>query len=93
MKMTEDIIAFYINVIRNIRNVEKQMIHIKFYATNVLENQFKKQEESSLARTIIRSSSARDARSTKESPKLSFIGKLISFVRDALVNKSLQKSN
>jgi len=91
--MTEDIIAFYINVIRNIRNVEKQMIQIKFYATNVLEKLFKKQEESSLASIITRSSSARDARSTKESPKLSFIGKLISFVRDALVNKSLQKSN
>jgi hypothetical protein len=91
--MTEDIIAFYINVIRNIRNVEKQMIQIKFYATNVLENQFKKQEESSLTRTIIKSSNARDARFTKKLPKLNLIGKLISFVRDALVNKSLQKSN
>ena len=93
MKMTEDIIAFYINVIRNIRNVEKQMIQIKFYATNVLENQFKNQEASSLTSTIIRSSSARNVKSSSKSPKLSHIGKLISFVRDALVNKSLQKSN
>ena len=59
------------------------MIQIKFYATNVLENLFKKQEESSLTRTIIKSSNARDARSTSKSTSLSLIGKLISFARDA----------
>ena len=82
--MIEDTIVYKINVIRNIRNVEKQMIQIKFYATNVLEKLFKKQKESSLTRTIIKSSNARDARSTRKSLKLSLIGKLISFVRDAL---------
>ena len=66
------------------------MIQIKIYATNVLENLFKKQEESSLTRTIIKSSNARDARSTRESPKLSLIVKLISCVRDALRSNEMK---
>ena len=66
------------------------MIQIKIYATNVLENLFKKQEESSLTRTIIKSSNARDARSTRKSPKLSLIGKLISFERDALRSNEMK---
>ena len=93
MKMTEDIIVYHINATRSIRSVEKQMIQIKFYATNVLKNLFKRQEESSLTRTIIKSSNARDARSTRESPKLSLIVKLISCVRDALRIKNSQLIN